>query len=231
MRAYLGALACGLLMCSLVFAGGFVAAVSIGVKVGDWVEYDVEFTGDASFGHDVVWARIDVVAVDEAEVFLNVSTRSTGGVGHSGEYTFNLELGDLGDAFIIPAGLGVGSVFYDKSQGNVAITQVEMRVVAGAERNIVDASNNVTAYQWDSVTGVLVKAYSAYPSYTIDTQINSTNLWQPQAPGHQTLLYALSATAVAVAIGAVIGILFIRKRKAKPKQQPNEAFAVEVKQG
>jgi hypothetical protein len=216
MRTYLGALACGLLMCSLLFASGFIAAVSVGVKVGDWVEYDVEFTGDASFGHDAVWARIDVVAVDGAAIFLNISTRSTDGLVHSDEYTFNLELGDLGDAFIIPAGLGVGEVFHDKSQGNVAITQAETRVAAGAERNIITTSNNVTAYQWDSATGVLVKAYSAYPSYTIATEISATNLWQPQASGQgQAPFYALSAAVVAVGVGVLIGVLFLHKRKSK----------------
>jgi hypothetical protein len=204
------------LVCCLVLAVGFVAGVGVGVKAGDWVEYDVAFTGDASLGHDVVWARLDVLAVRDTTVDLNVSTRSTGGTVESGPTTVNLGTGELSDAFIIPAGLSVGDVFYDRSQGNVTIAGLDKQVVAGAERDVISAANNVTVYSWDRATGVLVEAHSVYPAYTLDTKINGTNSWQTQTPElGQALFIALSA--VAIGIVAVVAVLLLRRRKSRGK--------------
>lgn len=205
-----------MLVCCAVLTVGFVGGVAVGVKAGDWVEYQVAFTGDASLGHDVVWARLDVVAVRGTAVDLNVSTRSTSGAVESGLTTVDLGTGELSDAFIIPAGLGVGDVFYDRNLGNVSIAGLEKQVVAGAERDVISAANNVTAYSWDQTTGVLVEAHSVYPAYTLDTKISGTNLWQPQTPeSGQALFIALSAVAVGIVV--VVAVLFLRRRKLRGK--------------
>jgi hypothetical protein len=40
---------------------------SIGVKEGDWMEYNVNITGSPPLIHDITWMRIDVLQVkDEA---------------------------------------------------------------------------------------------------------------------------------------------------------------------
>jgi hypothetical protein len=39
------------------------AVISVGVKGGDWIEYSVVTTGKPEEGHDVVWARMEILEV------------------------------------------------------------------------------------------------------------------------------------------------------------------------
>jgi len=50
-------------------AGG----VSIGVKVGDWIEYTVSTTGLPPEGHDVVWARMEILSIVDSEITVNTT--------------------------------------------------------------------------------------------------------------------------------------------------------------
>jgi hypothetical protein len=38
------------------------ADVSVGVKKGDWIEYQVTITGNPPQDHNITWARMDVTA-------------------------------------------------------------------------------------------------------------------------------------------------------------------------
>ncbi len=196
-----------------VIYGGAVAADGfVGVKEGDWIEYNVVFTGDLSQGHDVVWARMEIMEIQGATISLNITTRSTNGTLRSGAYILNLETGELGDDFIIPANLNVGDAFYDKNQGNITISSLEKKNVAGAQRDVLFGANPDTGYQWDRTTGVLVEAYSQYPAYTIATKVDKTNLWQPQILGlEQTPFYILLAVIVVVML-LLVGIVIFRRR-------------------
>jgi len=50
-----------ILFFALLYSEAVLAQVSVGVKAGDWVEYKVSTTGAAEEGHDVVWARMEVL--------------------------------------------------------------------------------------------------------------------------------------------------------------------------
>jgi hypothetical protein len=208
------------LLCLIAFAlvlTNASAAQTVVVKKGDWIEYQVIFTGDSSQGHDVVWARMEIANVQEKIIDLNITTRSTNGTLQSGPYTLNLETGDLGDDFIIPANLNVGEMFYDRNQGNITISRVETKNVAGAQRTVAFGANPDTTYQWDKETGVLVEAYSAYPAYTIATKADKTNLWQPQNPTTEPTLICVLIVSAAI-VTAVVGVFALKKRKLPNKE-------------
>jgi hypothetical protein len=38
--------------------GGVLSEVSVGVKKGDWIEYQLAYTGTPTEGHDVTWAKM-----------------------------------------------------------------------------------------------------------------------------------------------------------------------------
>jgi hypothetical protein len=189
------------------------AANSAGVKKGDWIEYQVKFTGDATLGHAVTWARIEVTDVQGATITLNITTESSNGTLTNEPPTIlSLDSGQLGDDFIIPANLKTGT-FFDKNQGNINITGTEEKTVAGAERTILTGANPDTTYHWDRSTGILVEANSTYTDYAITTIINRTNMWQPQLFGlDPAVFYALVAGAAIVLVAAVT-ILIISRRK------------------
>lgn len=200
---------------SCFVTAGVSAELSVGVKKGDWIEYQVSFTGDASFGHDVVWARLEVTNVQGAIVTVNITTKSTDGeISNLLPTNLNLDTGELVDDFIIPANLQIGESFFDKNQGNIIITAMEKRTVAGAERTIITGVNPDTKYHWDQSTGVLVDANSTYTDYAITTKIDRTNMWQPQVFGFDpTGFYAALVGIVIILVSLAVIITVCRRRE------------------
>jgi hypothetical protein len=196
----------------LVTAGVVVGEFSVGVKTGDWIEYNVSFTGSPAEKHDVTWARMEVYAVQGSQIDLNITVKFSDGTLEPQTATLNLETGQLGDDFIIPANLNVGNVFFDKNVGNITISGVEEKTYAGVTRNVITAATSETTYYWDQATGVLVEGISHYPEYTMHSIVDKTNLWQSQVEGlNPTMFYAMVIGAVALIV--VVLTVFIMRRK------------------
>lgn len=188
------------------------AAISVGVKKGDWIEYTVTYTGTPPEGHEVSWARMEILDVQGTEISLNITTTAPNGTPFSETVTLNLEAGELGDDFIIPANLKDGDVFFDKNAGNITIGSAETRTYAGATRVVVIASKQNTTDHWDQTTGVLLKGISTFADYTMTAKVDKTNLWQTQQAGlDQTVLIAVALVAIIVIAAAII--LVARRRK------------------
>ncbi len=190
------------------------ADLSVGVKKGEWIEYQVSFTGDATLGHDVTWARLEVTNVQGAIITVNITTKSSiGTISNLQPTNLNLDTGELVDDFIIPANLQTGESFFDKNQGNINITGIEERTVAGAERTIITGANPDTTYRWDQSTGVLVEANSTYTGYAITTKVDQTNIWQPQIFGLDPALFYAVAVGTTIVLVALIVIVAMRRRR------------------
>lgn len=208
------------LITTTLFSAVVFADVSVGVKKGDWIEYKVALTGSIE-GHNAQWARMDVVNVQGSVLSLNVTTQFVNGTYLLESLTLNLQTGQLGDGFFIPANLTVGDVFYDVYTGNVTISGSEQKTYAGAQRTRVSATelclgtaNETTAFSWDKQTGVLLEAYSNYPAlnFTMATVIDKTNMWQPQAPADYTLIYGVVAVII-IAVAVATGLFLLKKSK------------------
>jgi hypothetical protein len=196
----------------LVTAGVVVGEFSVGVKKGDWIEYNVSVTGSPAEKHDVTWARMEVYAVQGYQIDLNITVTFSDGTLEPQTATLNLETGQLGDDFIIPANLNVGDVFFDKNVGNITISGVEEKTYTGVTRNVITVATSETTYYWDQATGALVEGFSHYPEYTMHSIVDKTNLWQSQIQGlNPTVFYAMVIGAVALII--VVLTVFIMRRK------------------
>ena len=205
------------------------ATVSLGVKKTDWIEYEVAFAGDSSFGHDVVWARIDVTDVLGNAFTLNITTKSSSGALSVMTSGFNLETGELGDDFIIPANMDKWDTFFSKGQGNITITGVERRTLVGAERTVLSANTADSTYYWDKLTGVTVEANSTYPTYTITTKATATNLWRPQIFSLDPALF-LFITCMAIAAVAALVIRALNWRRTSLRGKPVQPCLVDHRQ-
>ena len=212
------------------------ADISVGVKKGDWIEYQVTVTGNPPPRYNVTWASINVTSVQGENLGLYILTRFTNGSLPIENITVNL-LTRPGDSFVIPSNLHPGDVFYNQFLGgNVTITSVVHRTVLGAERTLVSGSTNITTYYWDGQTGILVQATSTIPvgvntgfgtseGFTVHTKTSGTNIWQPQILGlNSDVFYALVAAVAAVVVAsvAVVAILVWHKRTSY-KPEPSKA--------
>ena len=188
------------------------AEISVGVKQGDWIEYQVTCTGTPPESHNITWAKMEIVGVQGAAINLNITTEFSNGTLLNETITLNLETGQLGDDFIIPANLKTGDTFFDKRQGNITISGVEERTYAGATRTIMSGTTSQTTYYWDKATGVLVEASSSFTDFTMNTKVDKTNMWQAQIFGlDPTVFYALVIAAAAILV--VTAFFVIRRKK------------------
>jgi hypothetical protein len=191
-----------------------LAEISVGVKQGDWVEYDVAFTGTPIMGHDVTWARMEIKGVEGAKINVTFTSLLSDGTFENVTENLDFETKHLIDYFVIPAGLKEGDGFFDENVGNISISEVEVRTYAGATRTVVSGTTPETLWYWDQSTGVLLEAHSTYPEYTLTTVISKTELWVPQILGlDPTVFYAATFAAAGMVILAVIVIAMRRKKR------------------
>jgi len=204
------------LLIVLFGAGAVLAEILVGVKKGDWIEYQAVFTGTPPAGHEVIWARTEVVNVQGEVISLNITTEFSDGTLLNETITLNLETGQLGDEFIIPANLNKGDTFLDKYHGSIIIGAVEERTYAGAARTVVSTATAQSTYYWDKATGILVEGISEFPDYTIHSIADKTNMWQPQIFGLEpTVFYALLILAATLMV-VVIAFFAVRRKKRTP---------------
>ena len=203
---------CLLFLVSMVFSAVASAEIVVGVKAGDWIEYNVTITGEVPKQHDVTWCRFDVTAVDGKNVYVDSTWRYANGSEETESKTLKLETGQIGDCFIIPANLDEGDTFLSP-EGDITISGVEEKTCAGATRKVVYANNSQTLFHWDRSTGVLVEANSSYSEFTLFTKAEKTNMWQTQIFGlDQTVFIALTGLlSVAALASAIFLILKLRK--------------------
>ena len=107
---------------SIVFAD-----VSVGVKQGDWIQYNVHVTGNPPGDHNIQWASMNVTDVQGTTITLDIQTLFNNGTLYPEHITLNLATGILGDDFFIPKNLNVGDKFYDAYQGNITITSMQQQ--------------------------------------------------------------------------------------------------------
>ena len=211
-------LLCGFVLVSL--SSIVYAEPTVGVKEGDWIEYDVDITGKGSPPptHDVRWFRIDVLEVQGTAFSTNFTVRYANGTIGSAVWYFNFTEGNVRGWIIIPSNLGPGDTFYDYSihtgiPVNVTIQSEEQKTVMDASRTVTYGSDNFRHKTWDKATGVFLHAEERFKNITnkdgwyiedliVNTQAIATNMWSPQILGlNQTaFIWLVGATALALLI-------------------------------
>jgi len=190
---------------------------AIGVKQGDWVEYNVTTTGSPPKEHNVTWSRLEVMSVQGSAAEVNVTSKAPDGSISSLIMTLNVESGQIGAWWLIPANLDVGDSFYDDFlKQNITITGEEQLEYAGAIRTITNTTLSTRIKQWDKVTGIFVLSADELPTYSINVKAYATNLWSPQILGlEQGFFYALLAVSIILVIAGAFIAIFMRGRLRK----------------
>jgi hypothetical protein len=201
---------CLAVLTGLLFSAVVSAEISVGVKEGDWIEYQVTSTGTVPEIHDVEWAKFEVISVEEKTIHVDITLRYSNGTEEILSPALNLETGEIGDAYIIPANLNSGDVFPEQYEGTITISGVEEKICTGAKRSVVYATTYKTERYWDRPTGVLVEATSTYPDFTLITKAEKTNMWQPQLFGLDPIVFIL---LIIVAIVAVLAVFLTLRMK------------------
>ena len=202
---------CLAVLIGILFSAVFSAEISVGVKEGDWIEYQVTTTGTVPEEHDVEWAKFEVITVEGKTIYVTITLRYSNGTEETLSAPLNLETGQIGDAYIIPANLNSGDAFLEQYECTITISGVEEKTCAGAKRSVVYATTFHTVRYWDRSTGVLVEATSTFPDFTLITKAEKTSMWQPQIFGLDPIVFIVLIVVAVVAVLAIFLILKIKK--------------------
>lgn len=189
----------------------------IGVKPGDWIEYNVTTTGAPPDEKHIVWARTDILNVTGDTFTANTTGQSPNGTYSSFVRTFNFYKGDVSAWIIIPANLSPGESFYDSYDNrNYTIGGEHEETFAGATRTITYINTTERYKQWDKATGVFVETIDNVGNYTVNATAYATNMWNPQILGlDQNVFYAVVAIVAIVIVLLVIAVLLVARRRMK----------------
>lgn len=207
-----------LLLLCLSLASTANSAISVGVKSGDWIEYAVSSSGSPMQGHDVTWARMEILNVDGTNISVTITSRFSDTSTDTTHHILNLQTGHLIDDFIIPANLNVGDTFLDENLGNVTITHKEQREYAGAQRTVVSASVGNNTYVWDQATGVSVEGDSKGSDWAIHTLVSATNMWQPTPKMDWTSIGLIIVVVLMFALVLIAFALRFSRKRAGSKR-------------
>jgi hypothetical protein len=206
-----------LIVLALSLTSVSTAQPTAGVKSGDWIEYQVTFTGAPSPDHSISFARMEILDVSGPMVYVNMISTFANGTQTTTKATMNLQTGQLIDDFIIPPNLKTGESFYDSRVGNITISNTFQRTYAGAERTVVSATSLGNTYIWDQATGVSVEGTSSGTDYTMHSLVSATNMWQNSGLDPVIIYTTIILIIIIVAASAV---LLIRKRKTQTSNPP-----------
>jgi len=225
-------LACMIISISIVASPAFaIDEISVGVKEGDWIEYEVSVVGTGAMPptHDVRWFRIEVLSPVEGAAFsVNLTSRYANGTVGSAIWKFNFTEGNVEGWIIIPSNLGEGDTFYDYSihtgvPVNVTIEGEEQKTVLGATRTMTYGHDSLRHKEWDKATGMFTGTTEVYKNVTtrtgwyiedltITVKATATNMWDPELilESNQTVFWVAVAILV---ILAVLALFVVSRRK------------------
>lgn len=207
------------------------SAGQLGVRIGDWVRFDVTVTGNTSRPSTPTWVRVEFLNVLETIVTVRWTTHLAGGIERNQTLTYDLTTGNTtGETntllgIVIPLHSKVGDTIDIVGTTTVTISGEDTRAYAGASRVVLYASFSAygaqLTYYWDKQTGVVVEEILTSTNTT--AKVVATNMWQAQflgLPIDPTTFYILMA--VVIVIVAAITIYAIRRRKKRPPEREGD---------
>ena len=206
---------------------------SVGVKKGDWIEYEVSITGKGSMPptHDVRRFRMEVLPVQGTSFSVNLTSKYANGTIGTAIWKFNFTKGNVEGWIIIPSNLGKGDTFYDYSihtgkPVNVTIQSQERKPVLGASRDVTYGNDSLRHKEWDKASGMFIGSTEVHKNVTTRTgwfiedltvtiQAIATNIWNPETIlGLRPLtFYALVATIILLIALILVSVFVARKQK------------------
>ncbi|MEM3770059.1 MAG: hypothetical protein QXG76_02590 [Candidatus Bathyarchaeia archaeon] len=201
------------------------AEAQVGVKVGDWVKYELEVSGTTPPSDMPQWVKAECASVTGTTVTLRMTMHMSDETEHTETYTIDIATGSGNAPFqmIIPANSKTGDTIQLVTNGSLTIAGEATGTYAGASRTYVYASqveeNEQYTYRWDKQTGALLEISVTQGSASIAYKATSTNIWQATSQNPLSLpslpieiLSICISTAVAIAI-MTTAIIYTRRKR------------------
>jgi hypothetical protein len=206
---------------TLLLSVSAVSQPSVGVKIGDWIQYSITITGSPQLdlARNLSNYRTQILDTSPTSIKVNKTATSVNGTLTSSVWNFSFVEGRVPGWAFIPADLSVGDKFYDfNMNANVKIEDEEQKSLLGAERTVTHANVAGRVYkEWDKTTGVYVHAVEYTTNYTITTDVTATNMWSTKTQEQKPLAYVelIAAAVFSTGLILVLAAIILRKKLVK----------------
>lgn len=216
LRTVLLAIALTMLAVTPLLGTAFAQSSMVGVKAGDWIQYNVRETGTPIPAYNITWAKMDILSVQDGVITVNVLTKFGNGTLYpENNIHLNVATGAIGDGFFVPVSLNPGDRYSTEYEGIINMTGVQHVEAGGAQRSALVGVSTQSVYNWDRQTGIMIAATSNLTGCVMYTTTGSTNIWAPQIFGlNQNVFYWLVVAIIAsVAVLAVVSTVVLKRTK------------------
>ncbi len=207
-----------------------LAELSVGVKAGDWAEYEAYYINTYPGARPQISGyRVEFQAVEGKNISVRVTTFFQDQTSSDVLSTSSMDAAKFQYPFLVPANLNKGDRFnVTFFVRRLEVKGVEEREYTGVKRTVVSAtipkgykifaegaSDNPVLY-WDRATGMLVEAdtLTSLTGAMLVVKISKTNLWENRPPGPDLGNIAIIAGVAAfTATTVTFGIRRSRNKK------------------
>ncbi|MEM1565411.1 MAG: hypothetical protein QXQ08_05495 [Candidatus Bathyarchaeia archaeon] len=193
------------------------AEAQVGVKVGDWIKYELTVNGAPPPSDMPQWVKAECIAVTGTNATFRMTMHMSNGEDHVETWTIDVATGSGNAVFqvVVPANLGTGNTVKVTGFGSVMIAGEATGTYAGASRTYVYASitkeDGQYNYRWDKQTGILLEVSVTQGSASIACKATSTNIWQssPNLPPSLPNLSNLPIETLSISISAIAAVAIV----------------------
>ncbi|PVX26342.1 MAG: hypothetical protein CW716_06235 [Candidatus Bathyarchaeum sp.] len=199
------------------------ANVTVGVKAGDWMEYNVTYMGASDPPQEFPnWFRFRITDVQDTNITAEMTFEALDGQISTHSNTYDLKIGVL-NLLVVPAGLTYADIFYHQDHGNITIAGTESATYAGITRVAFYAIFDEKEVNWDKATGIFLQSEQVLNETDVAQKVtlSATSLWYDPstAPDNSELdqMVFYAKVIVVIAVVAIIAFLLLRTLKKRGK--------------
>lgn len=201
-------------------------AYETGVKIGDWIEYEVNYTEPPPTAYPL-YTRREILDVKGTVLTINTTYAMS-----DETFSSNTADGDVANGsgpcamVFIPANLGVGDFVYIQGFEDVQIriSDETTRMYLGVTRTVIYAEFTSHGFDlaiyWDKQKGTALEIYGA-GTYTSISQVIRTNMWS--SGGVPTMgLEAWIFLIIMISLASILtyGYIHSQRKMRKRKKRP-----------
>ncbi|MEM2971672.1 MAG: hypothetical protein QW270_04540 [Candidatus Bathyarchaeia archaeon] len=190
------------------------AQASVGVKVGDWIKYELTVSGTTPPQDMPQWAKAECTSIAGTTVTLLMTMHISDGTEHTETWAIDVATGSGHAVFqiIIPANSKTGDTIQLVTNNSLTIAGESTGAYAGASRTFVYASlveeDEHYDYRWDKQTGILLEISVTQGSSSIAYKATSTNIWQSSS-SNPLIMPSLPIEILSISVSAVVAIFIV----------------------
>jgi len=189
-----------------------------GVKPGDWIEYEINWTSPPSWAYPARTRR-EILDVEGTIITVTTTQELSNGTVTKETKEGDVAKGTGASAMIfIPANLEVGDWINIEGFDDVSITGENTQVYLGIERTVLYANFSSKGFDilifWDKEKGTALEIHSS-SIYTSTVKVIKTNLWGSESFDNNYLL----GFGTLVLIIIISAALIMRNRHMRSKRR------------